>query len=100
MATYPFPGAYAAIEAVAAAPGSRRIALPRGGLGVVSASHPDSVHVAYPGIDYQVEVYVPRLGAALRLVSGGRLAAVCDLAPARHLGAQPVTAAGTVTGGR
>ena len=35
-----------------------------------------SVHVAYPGVDYQVEVYDPKAGAALELIDSGGIVPV------------------------
>ncbi len=81
VATYPFEGAYAAVRQVAAAKGSTRLTLPSGGLAMVSAQHPDSVHIAYPGIDYQVEVFDPVPGHALEAVAAGELAAFGSLEP-------------------
>jgi hypothetical protein len=56
VATYPFPNALAALKKVS---GGTGIALPDGGLAVVDTNYPKSVHVAFPGTDYQVEVYDP-----------------------------------------
>ena len=75
VATYPFPGALAAIQTVAKQKASTPIQLSDGGLGVVSATYPDSVHAAYPGVDFQIEVYDPTPGSATKLVAGGKLAA-------------------------
>lgn len=66
VATYPFPGALTALQAVAKQSGSTAVNLPNGGLAVVSASNPTSIHAAYPNVDYQVEVFDPDAGAALR----------------------------------
>jgi hypothetical protein len=56
VATYPYAGALAALQAVANGQG---IKLSGGGIALVDANHPTSVHVAYPGVAYQVEVYDP-----------------------------------------
>jgi hypothetical protein len=79
VATYPFPGAYSALESVAKQSGSSTARIARAGIAVLSARYPNSVHVAYPGVDYQVEVYDPTPGLALGLVAGGKLAAVGSL---------------------
>jgi len=79
VATYPFAGAYAAIRTVASQSGSTPMKVADGGLGVMSASYPQSVHVAYPGVDYQVEVYDPTPGTAENLVAGGNLEAFGSL---------------------
>ena len=59
VATYPFPGAYAAIRKQATAKGAVTARLAGGGVAVLDDGYPESVHVAYPGVDYQVEVYDP-----------------------------------------
>jgi hypothetical protein len=75
VATYPFAGAYAALQTVAKQSGETAIKVGNGGLAVVAASYPASVHVAYPGVDYQVEVFDPTAGSATALVAGGKLKA-------------------------
>ena len=70
IATYPYPHALEAIEKVA---GRRAIKVDGGGLALVDAAHPTSVHVAYPDIDYQVEVYDPSPAKALAIASSGRV---------------------------
>ena len=57
VATYPYPGALNALKAVAK--GAQRITIPGGGLALVDSKDPKSVHLAYPGVAYQVEVYDP-----------------------------------------
>ncbi len=56
IATYPFPDALTALENVAK---GRAKALPGGGIAFVDTVYPKSVHVAFPGVAYQVEVYDP-----------------------------------------
>ena len=70
VATYPFPGAYPAIKKKAAAKGAVTARLASGGLAVLANSYPQSVYIAYPGVNYQVEVYdpTPGTGDAARLV--------------------------------
>ncbi len=77
VATYPFPGAYPAIKKQAAAKGAVTARLAGSGIAVLDNGYPQSVHVAYPGVNYQVEVYDPTPARAMQLVSSGRL---------RHLG--------------
>jgi hypothetical protein len=79
VATYPFGGAFAAIQRVVKRRGITRIPLARGGLAEVSTSDPTSVHAAYPGVDYQIEVYDPTPGAATDVVSSGHLSAFGSL---------------------
>ena len=56
VVTYPFPKAYQAVKAAARGNG---INLPDGGLALVDKGYPKSVHLAFRGVDYQVEVYDP-----------------------------------------
>jgi hypothetical protein len=53
VATYPYRGAFAALRAVA---GGRAIRLAGGGIALAAGT---SVHLAWPGVAYQVEVYDP-----------------------------------------
>jgi hypothetical protein len=76
VATYPFPGAFAALQAVAKQTGSTPVKVPHGGVGEFSSKYPESVHVAYPGVDYQVEVFDPSRGAARAMVASGRVTAL------------------------
>lgn len=82
VGTYPFAGAYAAIQKITNRKGITPIKLAHGGLGEVAAKSPTSVHAAYPGVDYQVEVYDPTPGTATGLVATGKLAAFGSLKPA------------------
>jgi hypothetical protein len=77
VATYPFPGAYPAVKKQAAAKGAVTARLGNGGLALLDNGYPQSVHIAYPGVNYQIEVYAPAQARAMQLVSSGRL---------RHLG--------------
>jgi hypothetical protein len=73
VATYPFTDAYAAVQQAAAARGAVKLKLAHNGLAVLDKTYPESVHLAYPDVDYQVEVYDPTPRRALRLVSGGKV---------------------------
>jgi hypothetical protein len=75
VATYPFPRAFAAI-AKGAANGAATIKLAHGGIGVVDRAYPKSIHLAFPGFDYQVEVYNPSPRATRKLVASGAIAPV------------------------
>ena len=75
VATYPFPGAFAAIQRTAKRKHQVRIGLAGGGLGVMDARNPNNVHLAYPGSDYQVEVFDPS-GRARRIATSGRITAI------------------------
>jgi predicted porin len=56
IATYPFPNALPALKKVSNGKG---INVSGGGMAVVDQSYPESVHMAFPGVDYQVEVFDP-----------------------------------------
>jgi hypothetical protein len=92
VATYPFTGAFGAVKEIAGQSTSRVVHLPGGALAVIAAHHPDSVHVAYPGLDYQVEVYDPAPGRALGFVRAHELVAFGSLKP-------PAPAAPAAAGG-
>ena len=68
VATYPFNGAYAALQKVA---GSKAVTIPGGGIAFVDAKDPKSIHLAYPNSNYQVEVYDPSPAKALSVASSG-----------------------------
>jgi hypothetical protein len=68
VATYPFPDAFAALEKVADGYG---IKISGGGLALVDKSYPKSVHLAFPNVDYQVEVFDPSPAKALEVATSG-----------------------------
>jgi hypothetical protein len=73
VGTYPFSGAYAALQKVA---GSAATTAPHGWLVAPSAKDPRSVHLALPNSNYQVEVYSPSAAQALALARSGRVTRV------------------------
>ena len=79
VATYPFSGAYAALQVVSRQGGSTPVKLPKGGLAVVSSKSPDNVHAAFPYVDFQGEVFDPAAGQAESLVAGGKLTTIGNL---------------------
>jgi hypothetical protein len=91
VATYPFPGALAALQKQSKAKGAVAVRLPRGGLAVLDNGYPESTHVAYPGVDYQVEVFDPSPAAAMQTVAAGHLAALGGLQSTRpDTGSKPI----------
>jgi hypothetical protein len=76
IATYPFPGAYAATKGLTQQDNEEAVKVPRGGIGVVNTGDRNSVHVAYPNSDVQVEVYDPSPAAARQIVSSGNVRAI------------------------
>ena len=47
-----------------------------GGIALVDQAYPKSIHVAYPGSDYQVEVFSPSPARTRQVVVSGQVAAV------------------------
>jgi hypothetical protein len=76
VATYPVQGAYAAVEKIASRAGATRIKVADGGIAVIDPAHPDSVYLAYPGGNVEVEVFDPSAGHARRLVASGAIVPV------------------------
>lgn len=74
VATYPFPDAFAALERTAN--GATTIKLAHGGIGIVDSAYPKSVHVAFPGSNYEIEVFDPSPRVARRVVASGTIAPV------------------------
>ena len=73
VATYPFQGAYAAILALTRQKGAHKLTLKGGGIGLVDSEDPKSIHIAYPSVNYQIEVFDPSPAAARKLVTSGRI---------------------------
>ena len=77
VGTYPYPGAFAAVKTLAKDPNQRVIKLAGGGLAVVDKTGPrKNIHLAYPGVDYQVEVFDPSAAAASRVVSSDQVTSI------------------------
>jgi hypothetical protein len=72
VGTYPFPGALAGIQRAARQKGQRAIKLRGGGLAVYNPKIPTDIHLAYPGSNYQVEVFDPA-GKTQQLVVSGQI---------------------------
>lgn len=76
VATYPVPGAYVAVKKIALRPGATSSRVANGGIAVIDPAHPNSVYVAYPRADVEVEVFDPTAGRAHRLVDSGAVVPV------------------------
>ena len=59
VGTYPFSDAYGALQELAKKPGAINAATRDGAQVVTNEGNPTSVYIAYPGSDYQIEVYDP-----------------------------------------
>jgi len=68
VVTYPFLNAYAALKQVAK---GNEVKIPGGGIALVDAGYPQSVHFAFPGVDYQGEVYDPSPKKSLAVATSG-----------------------------
>ena len=69
IATYAYPDALKALQNAE----GRKIALRGGGLAVVDRNKPQSVHIAFPGSNVQVEVFDPSAARALRVAQSGTI---------------------------
>ena len=74
VVTYPFPDAHDALMQQAAAdPNLLSRRLPNGGFMISQANQPRNAYLAFEGEDYEVEVYDPRPGQALKLIIDGAI---------------------------
>jgi hypothetical protein len=73
VGTYPQKGALGILKTTAAKNGVKTIDVGEGALAFVDKKHPTSVYVAYPGSDFQIEVYDPAPGRARRLLTSGQV---------------------------
>jgi hypothetical protein len=81
VGTYQMKNAFGIIDGGTRQPKSVRISLKGGGVGLYRSSSPNNVYVAYPGSDYEVEVWSPTKGEARRIVTDGQLQAVGPFKP-------------------
>lgn len=75
VGTYVVPHALAAVQRLARAKGATTIKLPGGGLAVLDPKFPRSVYLAWPGTNYQIEVFDPSIARARQLVTSGKIIA-------------------------
>ena len=73
VATYPFQGAFAALQALTKQKGVHKLTLAGGGIALVDSSDPKSIHLAFPSVDYQIEVFDPSPAAVRKLVTSGHI---------------------------
>jgi hypothetical protein len=76
VGTYRVHDAFATTKAAAARKGAIKVEIGGGGVAFYNTRVPQSVYLAYPNSDYQIEVYHPSGARAHRLVAAGRIAAV------------------------
>jgi hypothetical protein len=72
VGTYPFPGAYQALQGLAKK-GDASFSAPGGALAVYSPSSPTNIYVAFPKSDLEIEVYDPSAKRARSLVAAGQV---------------------------
>ena len=70
ISTYPFIGAYSGLRKAAH---GAQIAGPNDSIILVNAGYRQSVLMAWPGVDYQVEVYNPKPAIALSTAESGAI---------------------------
>jgi hypothetical protein len=71
VGTYPVENAYGTLQALSSKPSSVTATTPDGGLIVFQRQRPESVYIAYPGADEQIEVFDPSAREALQLAKAG-----------------------------
>jgi len=71
VGTYPRRNSYALLKRQARQPGNGSLGVAHNGLVVWSKGRPQSVYLAYPGSNVQVEVYDPSATRARRLATSG-----------------------------
>jgi hypothetical protein len=76
VGTYPFAKPLAAIRRLSLAKGATLINLAGGGLAVADPHFPKSIYLAFPGSNYEIEVFDPSLARARQLVTSGQIIAV------------------------
>jgi hypothetical protein len=86
IGTYPQRHAFATLRATAKKQGAQMVHLAGGGLAFQYKSRPTSVYLAYPGSNYQIEVFDPSPRRALELVVSGQV---------KTVGAPPQTPTGS-----
>ena len=73
VGTYPVADALAVTRAAARKQGVVRLAPGAGGVAFYAKSRPTNVYVAFPGSNYQIEVYDPAAAPMHELVAAGRI---------------------------
>ncbi len=71
IGTYPVPDAFAAVQKTAKQKGALTGETPDGGIVVSNQASANSVYIAYPGTDVQIEVYDPNPQVAFETATSG-----------------------------
>lgn len=73
VGTYPFPNAFATAQAGISQGGIRWQRIANGGLASYRQAEPHSVYLAFPNLDYRIQVFDPSAAQARGLVASGRV---------------------------
>jgi hypothetical protein len=73
VGTYPLAHAFATLRATAKKQGAKLIHLAGGGIAFQYKGRPTSVYLAFPGSNYQIEVFDPSPARALQVVRTGQV---------------------------
>ncbi len=76
VGSYELPDPIAALRTEGREPGGVLARAPRGGVVYFSRKQPESVYLAYPDTDVQIEVFAPSFEQALQLVTAGKIVPV------------------------
>jgi hypothetical protein len=81
VATFPMTNAYDTTKKLATASGTESFEVPGKGIAIFGAKTPTTIYIAYPGTNYQLEIYHPDPATARRLAESGTLQPVLSLKP-------------------
>jgi hypothetical protein len=73
VATFPLANAFVATARVAARPSSVKLPVPGGGVAFYGVNSPTTAYVAFPGSNYQIEVFDPNAQRVRALVNSGQI---------------------------
>jgi len=74
VSTTPFPGAYDSIKQLEVQGGMQKVDTEKGGAAAVtSQAYPQSIRLAFPGKDFQIEVISPSVSRVTKLVKLGSI---------------------------
>jgi len=76
VGTYPLKHAFAITSSAAKQPSSVKVPVNGGGVAFYNKLRPQSIYVAFPGVDEQIEIYDPAPAKVLPLVASGKLVQV------------------------
>ena len=76
IGTYPYRRAFQAVQALAKGKNGTTVKLAGRGLAVIDTQDPKNIHLAYPGADYQIELFDPSPARARQIVSSGQVTTI------------------------